>query len=54
MAKKPSRHKLSGEGGWEGGSVSEWSAGSLLSGPDWIGFGSWVPSFSPVAKRPAN
>ena len=25
---KPSWHKLSGEGGWEGGGVSELSAGS--------------------------
>ena len=30
---KPSWHKLSGEGGWEGGGVSELSAGSLFSGP---------------------
>ena len=29
---KPSWHKLSGEGGGEGGGVSEWSAGSLFSG----------------------
>ena len=36
---KLSWHKLSGEGGWEGGGVSEWSASSLFSGPESTGQG---------------
>ena len=53
MAKKPSWHKLSGEGGWEGGSVSEWSAGSLFSGPEsqLDRLRLWGPEFQPRGKN---
>ena len=53
MAKKPSWHKFSGKGGWEGGSVSEWSAGSLFSGPEsqLDRLRLWGPEFQPRGKN---
>ena len=53
MAKNPSWHKLSREGGWEGGSVSEWSAGSLFSGPEsqLDRLRLWGPEFQPRGKN---
>ena len=53
MTKKPSWYKLSGKGGWEGGSVSEWSAGSLFSGPEsrLDRLRLWGPEFQPRGKK---
>ena len=54
---KPSWHKLSGKGGWEGGGVSELSAGSwrvhysAVPNPDWIGFGSGIPTVSAPCQK---
>ena len=50
---KPFWHKLSGEGGWEGGGVSEWSAGSLFSGPQsrLHRLRLWDPEFQLLAKK---
>ena len=50
---KPSWHKLSGEGGWEAGGVSELSAGSLFSGAqsrlDRLRL--WIPTVSAPCQK---